>query len=317
MESPGEPRLSVLVPAYGVAQYLGDALRSLQAQSCEAWEAIVVDDGAPDDVAGAVAPFANDPRIRLLKTDNGGLSVARNRAAAIARAPWVSLLDGDDIYEPTYIQAMLAAVERDPGLDFVTCDATYFGADRAGQLFSAYHSQAAELTLATVLNRTFNVFVGCTVRREALLAVGGFDERLRSVEDLDLWIRLLAAEYRGKSLPEPLVRYRRRAGSLSSDGAAMRQAAREVYFRATALLDGRPEQADAQNALARLDDEQSWHDGEELILAGDVREGLTLMHGAEHRSVRWQIAMPVMRLFPALAKLILRVRERLPEPKRR
>ena len=72
--------------------------------------------GAPDDVAGALEPFAGDTRIRFLKTDNGGLSVARNRAVAVARAPWVALLDGDDIYEPRYVETMLAEIARDPAV---------------------------------------------------------------------------------------------------------------------------------------------------------------------------------------------------------
>ena len=51
------PRVAVIVPAYGVAHLLGEALASLQAQSLAAWECVVIDDGAPDDVAAAVAPF--------------------------------------------------------------------------------------------------------------------------------------------------------------------------------------------------------------------------------------------------------------------
>ena len=74
------PRVAVIVPAYGVAHLLGEALESLLAQSMTEWECVVVDDGARDDVAGAAAPYLADPRIRLLATDNRGVSAARNRA---------------------------------------------------------------------------------------------------------------------------------------------------------------------------------------------------------------------------------------------
>src|SRR5690606_11651153 len=93
--SPPVPRIAVIVPAFGVAHLLGAALDSLQAQSFTDWEAIVIDDGAPDDVAGAVAPYLGDSRIRFLQTENRGVSAARNRAIAAARAPLVALLDGD------------------------------------------------------------------------------------------------------------------------------------------------------------------------------------------------------------------------------
>jgi len=309
------PSLSVIVPAYGVAHLVGEALRSLQAQSRGDWEAIVVDDGAWDDVGGALKPFAGDPRIRFLQTGNGGLSAARNNAMAIARAEWISLLDGDDVYEPDYVRTMLAAVERDPAVDFLTSDATYFGADRQGERFSRYHLQSGPLTLASVLRRDFNVFVGCTIRREAIRAIGGFDPALRTTEDLDLWVRLLAAGYRGAYVPEPLVRYRRRAGSLSSDTRSMMAGTRTAYRKFVGLLDARPEQEDARHVLARLEDEQAWQDGEDLIFEGDAHRGLTLMEGVERRSLRWQVAMPMMRLFPALARPMLRARQWLPKPR--
>lgn len=315
MPADSPPQLSVIVPAYGVAHLVGEALRSLQAQSRGDWEAIVVDDGARDDVEGALEPFAGDPRIRLLKTDNGGLSAARNRAMAIARAEWIALLDGDDIYEPHYVRTMLAAVERSSEIDFLTSDAVYFGADREGQRFSRFNLQSGPLTLGSVVRRDFNIFVGCTIRRDAIRAIGGFDPALRSAEDLDLWVRLLAAGYRGGYVAEPLVRYRRRAGSLSSDGRAMAAGTRAAYEKFVDLLEARPEQADARRILARLDHEQAWRDGESLILKGHARHGLRLIGEGERRSLRWQVAMPMMRLFPALARPMLQARQWLPRPR--
>jgi len=309
------PQLSVIVPAYGVAHLVGEALLSLQAQSRHDWEAIVVDDGAQDDVEGALQQFAEDTRIRLLKTTNGGVALARNRGVAVARAPWVSLLDGDDIYDPYYVETMLAAVEREPTIGFLTSDATYFGADRQDELFSRYHSQSGPLSLSRVVRREFNVFVGCTIRRDAIDAIGGFDPRLRTVEDLDLWVRLLAAGYRGAYVPRPLVRYRRRPGSLSSDARSMVAGTQIAYEKFSALLEGRPEQNDAKHILAQLDDERAWQDGEDLIMEGDSHRGLTLMRGSERRSLRWQIAMPVMRFFPILARPMLRARRWLPKPR--
>src|SRR6187455_620667 len=86
------PRVAVIVPAYGVAHLLGEALDSLRAQSFTEWECVVVDDGARDDVAGAVAPYLVDRRIGFLATDNRGVSAARNRAVLETSAPYVALL---------------------------------------------------------------------------------------------------------------------------------------------------------------------------------------------------------------------------------
>jgi len=312
------PRISVIVPAYGVAHLLGEALASLQAQSLADWEAIVIDDGAPDDVAGACAAFADDPRIKLVMTDNGGLATARNRAIAASRGPFVALLDGDDAYEPGYLAAMLAAIEPQPALGFVTCDAVFTGLpDRAGQRFSRFHAQTGAITLERVIRRAFNVFIGCTIRRAAFDAVGGFDAALRSAEDLDLWIRLLSAGWGAVLVPEPLVRYRRRPGSLSSNTRAMLAANATVYRKAVEALAGRPEQDVAKAMLAQIAANQERAEGEALILAGEARRGLALLRNAEGLSLRWRLALPVMRVFPALAAPLLRMRARLPEPSRR
>lgn len=311
------PVVSVIVPAYGVAHLLGDALASLQAQTLTDWEAIVVDDGAPDDVAGAFAVFADDERIGLLQTDNGGVSVARNRAVAIARAPLLAFLDGDDAYRPRYLEMMTAALARDPKLGFVTCDATLFGAvDREDDLFSRHTPQVPPVTLERVLRREITVLAGSTLRREAFEGVGGFDPELRTCEDFHLWLRLLAAGWAADYVAEPLVRYRKRAGSLSSDDFGMLDGLRLAYMKIATLLDGRPEADVARAMLAEVRNRRDWIEGETLILGGHARAGLRKLEGAERRSLRWRLAMPVMRAVPALAAPLMRLRPRLPERSR-
>src|SRR5690606_21865301 len=105
------PRVAVIVPAYGVAHLLGEALDSLLAQPMPDWECVVIDDGAPDDVAGAVAPYLAARRIRFLATANHKLPGARNRAITASTAPYVALLDGDDLLRPDYLQRMTEALD--------------------------------------------------------------------------------------------------------------------------------------------------------------------------------------------------------------
>ena len=123
-----QPRVSVIVPAYGVAHLLGEALDSLLAQTFTEWECLVIDDGAPDDVAGAVAPYLSDSRMRFLATRNQGVSTARNHAIAAARAPLIALLDGDDLFRPDYLATTVPLLEQDPDVRLVTVNARIFGA---------------------------------------------------------------------------------------------------------------------------------------------------------------------------------------------
>jgi glycosyltransferase involved in cell wall biosynthesis len=299
----------VIVPAYGVAHLLGDALASLQAQHFQDWEAIVIDDGAPDDVASAFQRFADDKRLRLLRTDNQGLATARNRAIAASSAPFIALLDGDDLYEPAYLERMLSAIEADPNLGFVSCDALIFGpGERAQGRYSRRYPMTGPVSLERVLSREISIFVAAIIRRAALDQVGGFDGRLRSVEDLDLWIRLLAADWSGAVVLEPLARYRRRSNSLSTDTRSMLAACCSVYRKASGAMDGRPERAVAERLLATYEEELRWHDGKDWIRRGDFAAGLPLLAGAERRSPRWGVALAIMRRTPRLAGLLLRLR---------
>jgi glycosyltransferase involved in cell wall biosynthesis len=305
------PAVSVIVPAYGVAPYLGEALRSLQAQNRADWEAIVIDDGDTAAVAAAFAPFAGDPRFRLLATGNGGLAAARNRGIAAARADRIALLDGDDLYMPDYLEKMVARLDAEPGLGFVTCDAILFGLPaREGRRFSEYAPQHEPLTLARVLARQFNVFGSCTMRRAALAAVGGYDEGMRSAEDLDLWVRLLEAGWRGAYVAAPLLRYRRRADSLSAATLPMLRAEQRLFAAAARRLAALPDGLAAHAALLRTEQAIAFEEGESQVLAGNVAEGLRRLRDAGPRTRRplWRATLAAMRLAPRLAPAMMRWR---------
>lgn len=303
------PQVVVIVPAYGLAHLLGEALASLQAQHFQDWEAVIVDDGAPDDVVGAFAPFADDKRFHLLQTDNGGLATARNRAIAASSAPFIALLDGDDLYEPDYLERMLAAIQADNGLGFVSCDAMMFGDRRfAGRRYSDCYAMAGPITLERVLSRDVAVLVASIIRRSAYDAVGGFDGALRSAEDLDLWIRLLSTGWRGTTLLEVLVGYRRRPGSLSTQAKGMLSASVQVYEKAASSLADRPEAEVARRHLARHRQHLLWIEGQEAVLRGEVSLGLRQLAGAEQRSLRWRLALSMMRRAPWLAGFLMTLR---------
>jgi len=307
------PAVSVIVPAWGVADLVGEALTSLQAQGFRDWEAIVVDDGDPE-VGPAVAPFAQgDPRIRFVPSPHGGVSAARNHALKEARAPLIALLDGDDLHMPGYLEHMVAAISADPALGLVTCDAIFTGKTaRAGKRFSDYLAQDGERDLGAIVARRFNILVASIMRREVFDAVGGFDEDLVAVEDLDLWIRIAERGWLIGRLPDPLVLYRRRPGSLSASTLLLRRATAAMYDKAALRLVGRPEAASAAIVAATMREEAGWVEGENLVIAGDTRAGLAMLRRshAERRSPRWRVMMPLFSAVPPLARPLLAWRRR-------
>ncbi len=110
-----QPRVSVLVPTFEQAHFIARALASLQAQTLDAWEAVVVDDGSRDATAATVAPFLEDARIRYVALDaNEGLGRALNAALDATAAPLVAYLPADDVFYPRHLETLAAALGAAP-----------------------------------------------------------------------------------------------------------------------------------------------------------------------------------------------------------
>jgi CDP-glycerol glycerophosphotransferase len=118
--SAARPRISVVVPIYDVEEYLDECLRSLAGQTFADFEAVMVDDGSTDGSAAIAERFAGaDPRFRLVRQPNGGLSRARNTGIEAARGEYLAFLDSDDVLPPDAYERLLGALER-TGSDFAT-----------------------------------------------------------------------------------------------------------------------------------------------------------------------------------------------------
>jgi hypothetical protein len=312
--SPRAPRVAVIVPAYGVAHLVGEALASLQAQTMPDWECLVVDDGAPDDVAGAVAPYLDDARIRFLATDNRGVGAARNRAIAACGARYLTLLDGDDLLRPEYLARVVAALEADAEARIATCNARIFGAvPRERLCVDAKQGRGDGVTgsLADVLDRSFNVYIGSTFRRADWQAIGGFDETMTHCEDFDFWVRLLLLGGHVRYIDAVLGEYRVRPGSASASAQKMIEGNLKVYAKALAALPDGPEAGIAHRMIAENHAQLAFEQALAQVAGGDIARGLPALRRA-HRGqggAAWPLAFLLWRAFPRLAPPMLRWRE--------
>ncbi|WP_214019921.1 glycosyltransferase family 2 protein [Methanoculleus sp.] len=107
------PGISVVIPLYNKGPYIARALNSVLAQTVRDFEVIVVDDGSTDDGAETVRGF-EDPRIRLIRQENRGVSAARNEGIEAARAELVAFLDADDEWMPRHLEALLRLQDKFP-----------------------------------------------------------------------------------------------------------------------------------------------------------------------------------------------------------
>ena len=308
----GNARVAVVVPAYGVAHLLHEALTSLQRQTFKQWECIVIDDGAPDDVASAVAPFLADPRIRFLATPNHGVSTARNTAIAASTAPLVALLDGDDLFRPGYLATVVPILESDPSVRLVTCNAMIFGA--VTRLRTCVdRPQPMNGTLTQILDRTFNVYIGTTFRRADFDAIGGFDTRMAQSEDFDLWVRLMMLGGTARYIDAVLGEYRVRPGSASANGGRMLLGNIRTYEKARAALPpGAPEILLVDKLLADTRAALDFEHAIDAIVDGDTLRGLASLRRARGQvgGFLWEASFALWQLFPSLARPMLRWRRR-------
>ena len=108
-----QPVVSVVIPIYNRVRCIGPLAETLKAQSLADWEAIFVDDGSTQDIAGAVEPFLNDPRFRVVRLpSNAGVSAARNAGIDHARGRYVAFLDSDDLWLPAKLERQVEALDH-------------------------------------------------------------------------------------------------------------------------------------------------------------------------------------------------------------
>lgn len=100
--------VSVIMPSYNTAQYIGNSIRSVLTQTYTNWELIIVDDCSTDDTDDVVKSFSDDSRIRYIKNENRcGAAVSRNRALKEATGKWIAFLDSDDLWLPEKLEKQI------------------------------------------------------------------------------------------------------------------------------------------------------------------------------------------------------------------
>jgi glycosyltransferase involved in cell wall biosynthesis len=230
-------RYSVVMTAFNEEEWIGDAVASVLAQTYAELRLIVVDDGSSDGTVAALDPYRADPRLTVIEQENAGLSAARNTGIEAGETEWVAFLDSDDLWMPNYLEVVDAALAERPDAGFAYVDA--WRLDLNGLFFrdSAMARQNppedpprdAEEFLRLLVERGNFIFVSATAKREALAAAGNFNTSLRSVEDMDMWIRILAAGYGAVRAGERLAIKRDRWTSMSGNATKMLTNLRDVY----------------------------------------------------------------------------------------
>ena len=203
------PAVTVLMPVFDRERFVDEAIESVLAQDFADLELLIVDDGSRDGTPARLQTWsARDGRIVVVTSPrNLGIPGALNLGLRHARAPLVARFDSDDLMMPGRLAAQVGLLDRETGVVLVSC--AYDVIDADGSYRSTWRGEERHEVVRYFLN-FFNIVGGhgqVMFRRSDVLAVGGYDDRVPSSEDYDLWTRLLAT---GRIATLPLVGLRQR-----------------------------------------------------------------------------------------------------------
>lgn len=197
---------SVVIPLYNKEKSIARTIESVLAQTYTDFELIIIDDGSTDDSVIKVAQFT-DKRINLIKKDNGGVSSARNEGIRNAQGDYISFLDGDDLWDKSYLEEVQKMTELFPSAGIIGVG---LGVSHNGVIsFCHPDFKEGECVLVDVpwkLSATCWTGSSTTIKKTVFNNVGLFDERMAYGEDHDMWWRVLL-HYPGAYYCKPLAFY--------------------------------------------------------------------------------------------------------------
>jgi glycosyltransferase involved in cell wall biosynthesis len=209
------PLVSVIVPTFNGELFVRATLESVLAQTYAPIEVIVCDDGSNDGTLSILAEFGD--RIQLVRQSNRGVAAARNRAAEIARGEFLAFLDHDDLWEPHMLATLVPMLVSRTDCGLVYADAWII--DSQGELRGKrgrFLRYAEGAIFDRLLHGNFIPVETTLMRADLFRELGGYDVRLRYLEDYELCLRI-ARRTRVGFHAEPLARYRIHDHNLSHE----------------------------------------------------------------------------------------------------
>ena len=212
MES--KPLVSVIMPCYNMASYISDSIKSVIVQTYPNWELLIVDDASTDETVSIIKDYSqSDSRIRFaIKTQNSGIADTRNQCIRMAHGQFLAFLDADDIWHHEKLEKQLRfMMEKNVGFTY----STYDWIDEDGNTLNKFINTIGNLDYETYLQ---NTIIGCsTVMVNKAITGDVVVPKFRTSEDTATWLDILRKGILAYAIDEPLVSYRIRRKSASSN----------------------------------------------------------------------------------------------------
>ena len=194
-----QPTVSVVMPCYNASAYLREAIASVQSQTYQDWELLIIDDGSTDDSKQIAKTYAaEDKRIKLIEQSNSGACRARNNGIEHANGMYIKFLDADDILCPTCLEEQVRQMNELQPNQIPFGD--YGQIDANGKILSTYtytneHLSLLEKDQVYAMFYYWQILITAPLhRREFLNKINGFDIDLPRHQETDLHFRLAIAD---------------------------------------------------------------------------------------------------------------------------
>jgi hypothetical protein len=311
------PKVSVVIPAWRSTEFIAEAIDSVLAQDLPPYEIIVVNDGCPDseNLERVLEPYRRRDQIRYVRQENNGTSSARNTGIRLASAPFVAVVDSDDVWQSNFLSSVYGLLVSDPQIVMAYAYPVYFGhgtmAGKKGiDVFPCAPGKIA--TFEQFVTRQIYGSPTGVFHRQVALDIGMYTEWLRCAEDYDFLLRMSRVGKVAYIRDPPLYRCRLRDGSLttSRDIGMWRIRALENQLLAPDL--SADEVSMLNQEIAYLRSDCDFQQGRYEFVYGDRRTGLRLMTSANRQmgSSRTQVVLWLCRLCPWLMRPVGRWRDR-------
>lgn len=215
------PIVSVIIPTYNRASFITKAIDSVLEQTFNDFEIIVIDDGSTDQTKEKLKPYQN--KIIYRYQENQGIAKARNQGLEIAQGDYIAFLDSDDFWKPEKIQKQIEFFDKHPAYGLVATQCLVNIVDENLETLKYVQGEEVhyELTYEKIFQRPFIKTPSVLIKKQCFQEIGTFNEDLRVLEDVDLWLRL-AQKYKIGFINEPLTIYTRGHEKDRRDGLEVR-----------------------------------------------------------------------------------------------
>lgn len=186
------PQFSIIIPLYNKENFIENTLKSVLQQSFTDYEVLIINDGSTDASETKILAF-KDARIQYFNKKNEGVSEARNYGIERAKSEYITFLDADDYWYPNFLQEMFLNIEKFPEQKVF---AAAIEIENPKNVIASSYSipKSTECVVVNYFEASYQegiIFTSCAVFHKSVFeAIGGFDPKIKSGQDTDLWIRI-------------------------------------------------------------------------------------------------------------------------------